>query len=247
MLTVGPGAPTGQPLAGRAANEHGLASLEFLAYARVKDAIITLELPPGSPLLEVQVGERLGISKTPLRAALIQLERDGFVLSVPYKGSRVAPITLLQMGHLFELREAIETHAIRAAVERFTEADFAALEAILGQQVAALEQREYTRSYLLSEQFHQYLVDQRENPHFSALFRNTSDHRLRLRHALAQAGRPPRTRASLIHPKKLAALRARDAAEAERITLESSRARLREVEQYERAGRLSPEPSPASS
>jgi DNA-binding GntR family transcriptional regulator len=247
MQTAWTGRSTVETPERRGANYHGLASLEFLAYERVKEAIITLQFPPASPVLEVPVGEQLGISKTPLRVALSQLERDGFVVSVPYKGSWVAPITLQQLTHLFELREAIEKHAIRAAVASFSEADFAALEAILQQHVEAVERQEYTTSYLLGEQFHQYIVDRRENPHFTEIFRNTSDHRLRLRHALAQAGHPPRTRASLVHPRKLAALRARDADEAERITVESIRARLREVELLERSGRLSPEPSPANS
>jgi DNA-binding GntR family transcriptional regulator len=151
------------------------------------------------------------------------------------------------MTHLFELREAIEKHAMRAAVASFTEADFAALEAMLNQHAEAVERQDYTTSYLLGEQFHQYIVDRRENPHFTAIYRNTSDHRLRLRYALAQAGHPPRTRADLVHPRKLAALRARDAEEAERITVESIQARLREVELLERTGRLSPEPSAAVS
>ncbi len=61
----------------------GLASLEYRAYEQIKEAIITLALPPRSPLVEVQLAERLGISKTPLRAALMQLEREGLVDSVP--------------------------------------------------------------------------------------------------------------------------------------------------------------------
>ena len=82
----------------RTGSASGLASLEYLAYERIKEAIITLAFPPQSPIVEVQLAERLGISKTPLRAALMQLEREGLVDSVPYKGSRVAPITAQQIA-----------------------------------------------------------------------------------------------------------------------------------------------------
>jgi GntR family transcriptional regulator, rspAB operon transcriptional repressor len=228
----------GGSLPRRATSYHGLASLELLAYERLKDAIITLAFPPGMPLFEMQISNELGISKTPIHTALMQLEREGFVVTVPYKGSRVAPITLEQMTHLFELREAIESQAIRAAVRSFTEADFMAMDAILARHAEALEQREVTATYILGEELHQYIVDSRGNPHFTEIFRNTSDHRLRLRHALARAGRPARTSMAPGHPLKVAALRRGDAAEAERILAESIKDRLAEVEVAERAGLL---------
>jgi len=233
---------SGGVLPRRATNYHGLASLELLAYEHLKDAIITLELPPGTPLYEIQLSEQLGISKTPLHTALMQLEREGFVVTMPYKGSRVASITLEQMTHLFELREAIETQAIRGAVRSFTEADFAALEAILARQVHAVAQGEVTTAYVRGEEFHRYLVDSRQNPHFTELFRNTSDHRLRLQHLLARAGRPLPTVEALKHPVKLAALRRGDVAEAERILAESNQDRLAEVAAAERAGLLTGAP-----
>jgi DNA-binding GntR family transcriptional regulator len=229
----------GGSLPGRANSYHGLASLELLAYERLKEAIITLVFPPDVPLYEIQVSEQLGISKTPIHTALMQLEREGFVVTVPYKGSRVAPITLQQMTHLFELREAIETQAVRAAVRSFSEADFAALEDILARHEQAIEQGEIAATYQLGEEFHRYIVESRQNPHFTEIFRNTSDHRLRLRHALARAGKPPRTVDSLKHPLKLAALRRRDLAETERILVESNQDRLAEVEAAELAGLLS--------
>src|SRR5215813_12961048 len=96
----------------RPGSASSLASLELLAYDRIKDSIITLEFPPQSPIVEVQLAERLGISKTPLRAALMQLERGGLVDSIPYKGSRVAPISAQQITQLYQLREAIEVYAV---------------------------------------------------------------------------------------------------------------------------------------
>jgi DNA-binding GntR family transcriptional regulator len=228
----------GGSLPRRAISYHGLASLELLAYEHLKEAIITLIFPPDMPLYELHISEQLGISKTPIHTAMVQLEREGFVVTVPYKGSRVSPITLQQMTHLFELREAIERQVIRRAVRSFTDENFTALEEILARHVQAVEQGEVTASYVFGEEFHQYIVESQNNPHFTEIFRNTSDHHLRLRHALAQAGKPPRTVERLKHPLKLAALRRRDAAELERILEESTRDRLAEVEAAERAGLL---------
>ena len=137
----------------------GLASLELLAYERIKQAIITLAFPPDSPIVEVQLAERLGISKTPLRAALMQLEREGLVVSVPYKGSRVAPITLQRISQLYQLREAIELYAVREGIKSGTDADFDALEQILQRQEQAVSVKDYDAANVLDGQFHRYLVD----------------------------------------------------------------------------------------
>ena len=169
---------------GRSGPPDGSASglaLEYRAYEQI-EAIITLEFPPQSPIVEVQLAERLGISKTPLRAALMQLEREDFVASVPYKGSRVAPISFTQISQLYQLREAIEVYA---AVCSFAEADLDALEAILERQEQAVSARDYEAANVLDRQFHRYPVERIENPYMIEIFGNVLDHRRRLRHVLA--------------------------------------------------------------
>jgi DNA-binding GntR family transcriptional regulator len=215
----------------------GLASLELLAYERIKQAIITLAFPPDSPIVEVQLAERLGISKTPLRAALMQLEREGLVVSVPYKGSRVAPITLTRITQLYQLREAIELYAVREGIKSGTDADFDALEQILRRQEQAVGVQDYDAANVLDGQFHRYLVDRLENPYLSEIFGNILDHRRRLRHALAGSSLDPTV--LIVSPKhwlRLAAFRARDVEAAERYIVEAIQTGLRTVAAGEQAG-----------
>ena len=217
----------------------GLASLELLAYERIKQAIITLTFPPDSPIVEVQLAERLGISKTPLRAALMQLEREGLVVSVPYKGSRVAPITLTRITQLYQLREAIELYAVRDGIRSCTDADFDALEQILQRQEQAVAVRDYDAANVLDGQFHRYLVDRLENPYLSEIFGNILDHRRRLRHALAGSSLDPTV--LIVSPKhwlRLAAFRARNVEAAERYIVEAIQTGLRTVAAAEKAGLL---------
>lgn len=221
----------------RTGSASGLASLEYLAYERIKEAIITLELLPRSSLVEVQLAERLGISKTPLRAALMQLEREGLVDSVPYKGSRVAPVSFTQISRLYQLREAIEVYVVRAAIRSFTEADLDALEAVLQRQEQAVSARDYDAANVLDRQFHRYPVERLDNPYMIEIFGNVLDHRRRLRHVLAGSSLDPSV--FIVSPKhwlRLAAFRARDVDAAERNVVEAIQTGLRTAEAAEAAG-----------
>ena len=106
-------------LSARRPSAVGLASLEHWAYSEIKESIISLALPPGTTLVEAQLAEQLGVSKTPLRAALLQLEREGFVVSVPYKGSSVTPITVESVRQLAQIRFALEGYAVYNAAMSF--------------------------------------------------------------------------------------------------------------------------------
>ena len=221
----------------RTGSASGLASLEFLAYEQIKDAIITLAFPPQSPIVEVQLAERLGISKTPLRAALMQLEREGLVDSVPYKGSRVAPITAQQIAHLYQLREAIEVYAVRSGLPSFSDADCHALEQILERQEQAVSVRDYEAANVLDRQFHRYPVERLANPNITEIFGNILDHRRRLRHVLARASADPSVViVSPNHWLRLAAFRARDVDAAERNIVEAIQYGRRMADAAEKAG-----------
>lgn len=96
------------------------------AYRRLREEILTGRLAPGTALSEVEVAERLGVSRTPLRAALARLALEGLVDSTRRTAvvSRVSDDSIVE---LFELREALETHAARLAARRRDPAAFAAL------------------------------------------------------------------------------------------------------------------------
>ena len=80
----------------------------------VLDAICRGALAPGSSLGEVELAGELGISRTPLREALIALERDGFVVANPGRGFTVAPLVRAEMAELYPLIGDLEAFALRA-------------------------------------------------------------------------------------------------------------------------------------
>ena len=84
-------------------------------YEKIKERIINGALAPGLPINESDFARDLHVSKTPVREALRQLEREGLVESIPGRGSAVAHITFQDIREIFEVREIIECGAAKRA------------------------------------------------------------------------------------------------------------------------------------
>lgn len=88
-------------------------SLAKRAYDELKDAVLSGRLEPGRPLAEVELGEALGISRTPVREALARLRSDGLVVAVPGGGNVVHTPSENEDRELFLVREALEQLAVK--------------------------------------------------------------------------------------------------------------------------------------
>ncbi|MCG9969022.1 GntR family transcriptional regulator [Pelotomaculum terephthalicicum JT] len=107
--------------------------LRELVFESLREAILLGRLKPGERLMEVQLAEEMGVSRTPVREAIRKLELDGFVVMVPRKGAYVAAITLKDIADVFEVRAALEGMAAGLAAERITEEELDQLERSLVQ------------------------------------------------------------------------------------------------------------------
>lgn len=96
-------------------------------YRLLRDDILSWRLAPGTPLSEVELAERLGVSRTPLRAALARLALEGLVDTSRGRTGVVPDVSAESVAELFELREALEVHAARLAARRRDPAVFAGL------------------------------------------------------------------------------------------------------------------------
>ena len=99
------------------------------AYARLREEILHWQLLPGTQLSEIELAERLGVSRTPLRAALARLALEGLVDTSRGRTGVVSDVSAASITDLFELREALETQAARLAARRCDPAVFDALAA----------------------------------------------------------------------------------------------------------------------
>ena len=108
-------------------------SLADQAYYRIRELIVSLELPPGSPISERELMERLEVGRTPVREALRALAREGLVEVYPRRGMFVSGVDVGDLAGLSEVRAELESHAARVAAERATDADRVAIEALLAE------------------------------------------------------------------------------------------------------------------
>jgi len=106
-------------------------SLSDRAYYRIRELIVSLELPPGSLISERELMERLGVGRTPVREALRALARERLVEVYPRRGMFVSGVDVRDLAGLSEVRAALESHAARLAAERATEDDRAEIEVLL--------------------------------------------------------------------------------------------------------------------
>ena len=107
------------------------ASLAEKAYLLLRHRIVTLELPPGSPIGEDEVMRELGVSRTPIREAIIRLAKDGLVTVVPRRQTLVSEIRIGYLGEISEVRSELEGFAAGLAAERFVPEDAPELRALL--------------------------------------------------------------------------------------------------------------------
>lgn len=82
--------------------------LREVVYETLREAIRTGALPPGERLMEIQLAEELGVSRTPVREAIRKLELERFVVMLPRRGTYVANLSLKDINEVFEIRAALD-------------------------------------------------------------------------------------------------------------------------------------------
>jgi DNA-binding GntR family transcriptional regulator len=90
------------------------------AYREIKGKIITVEMPPGSIIHEVQLMEALDLGRTPIREALKRLQAENLVVVAPRRGMFVAEIAITDLQQIYEVRVELESLCARLAAERIT-------------------------------------------------------------------------------------------------------------------------------
>lgn len=101
--------------------------LRDLVFNTLRQAILKGELKPGERLMEIQLADKLGVSRTPIREAIRKLELEGLVLMIPRRGAEVAKISHKSLQDVLEVRRSLEELATDLACQRMTDADVDAL------------------------------------------------------------------------------------------------------------------------
>ncbi|MEO8506397.1 MAG: GntR family transcriptional regulator [Betaproteobacteria bacterium] len=128
------------------------------AFDWLRHQILSGRMRPGQALSENEIAQRLGVSRTPVREAIIRLESEGLLLVRPQVGTSVAPIDVEAVADVQFLREAIECRTVALAAHRVTPADAKELRANLKAQARIAARGDHAAFVPLDDRMHQKLV-----------------------------------------------------------------------------------------
>ncbi|SRR5260221_9886546 len=184
----------------------------------IRDRILTGTYAPGSPLLQDSLAAEFGVSKIPVREALVQLRAEGLVDIFTHRGFQVRPLTATEMEEVFHLRRLIEPQAVAEGARRAEAGDREATRAALTNLNDALAKGDLKDSGDLNSAFHMALIVPRLQPvSADVLLRLHTLSRRYVRLHLLSAGRPKR--ATKEHNALHDAWKAGKAKEASRLAL----------------------------
>lgn len=214
--------------------------LRELVFEALREAIVKGDLAPGERLMEVQLAEELGVSRTPVREAIRRLELEGYAVMVPRKGAYVASLSAKDVADVFEIRTALEGLAAELATERITEEELEELERRLHFVARRVEEGDLSRLVEADTEFHDLLYRASRNQRLVQIIGNLREQIQRLRAAsLATPGRMQEMLAE--HKQIVEAVARRNGALARRLAeqhIENAEYRMLQclLEQEERRG-----------
>ncbi|MDN5346487.1 MAG: hypothetical protein PWP65_51 [Clostridia bacterium] len=175
--------------------------LREIVFEALRDAIINGQLKAGERLMEVQLAEELGVSRTPVREAIRKLELEGFVVMVPRKGAYVADFSTKDIADLFEIRSALEALAASLACERITSEELEELERLLVRIAECADNNDLNSLVEADTRFHDVLYRASRNERLAQIISNLREQIQRLR--TVSLATPGRMREMLEEHKKL--------------------------------------------
>jgi len=140
------------------------ASRTEVVLEEIRRGILTRELLPGQPLVEAELAQRLGVSKTPVREALKVLSNSGLVTFSPYKGASVCVVDAELAKAVYDVRLVLEPEAVRRTVELRDPAPLEDAAEALKEASAIISDRDQAALSLLNRRFHRALYGGCGNP-----------------------------------------------------------------------------------
>ncbi len=140
--------------------------LAALIYRNLREEIVSLGRRPGDPLIEMQVAQAHGASRTPAREAIQRLADEGLIDIFPQSGTFIARIPAAELPEAIAIRRALEEATVRVAAARISEADINALQAQLALQAAREAAADQEGFHRADEAFHAMLAAIAGQPRF---------------------------------------------------------------------------------
>lgn len=189
-----------------------------VVYDLLRDEILDLVLPPGSPIDEVQLAERFGMSRTPIREALVRLAGEGLIDTLPNRSTMVSNLDFLNMSPFFDALVLMYRVTTQLAAQHHRPQDLVTIRARQKEFAAAVQAQDALAMIATNAAFHSAIAEAGRNPYFNSLFSRLLDEGrrfLRLYYQSYEDRLPQRFVEE--HEAMIAAIVARDVVAAERL------------------------------
>ena len=155
--------------------------LRDVVFNTLRQAILRGELKPGERLMEIQLANKLGVSRTPIREAIRKLELEGLVIMIPRRGAEVAEITEKSLRDVLEVRAVLEELAVDLACDRISAEDIQNLKEAAKEFEAALQGGDVTEYAEADVKFHDIIYLATDNKRLIQLLYNLREQMYRYR------------------------------------------------------------------
>lgn len=156
--------------------------LREIVYEELKRQILIGEIPPGTRMMEVELADVMGVSRTPVREAIRKLEKEGLVTIEPRKGAYASNISIKDMVDVLEVREGLEAMAASFAAGRITAKQKDALLDVVEKYRNAVESENIEQIIKYDEEFHSMIISMSGNSTLLQVFSTVQELALRFRY-----------------------------------------------------------------
>jgi len=186
--------------------------LREVVSAALREAIRNGVLLPGERLMEIQLSEELGVSRTPVREAIRKLDQEGYIVMMPRRGAYVASITIRDINEIFEIRRALESLSSSLAAERISADELETLQRLLVEIGRYIKAKNMEKIVETDIKFHDMLYQASRNERLVGIISNLREQLTRFR--TLSMSYPGRLEATLKEHKAMVDAIARGDAEA---------------------------------
>jgi DNA-binding GntR family transcriptional regulator len=149
----------------------------------LRNKIIHHKLQPGEKITGISLSKQLGISRTPIREAFYQLEAEGFLVSEPRKGIKVATLNAGDINYYYEIRKVLEGYAARCATSFVSDYEIVQLKKYNHRYLHLVQNEKSSAMNIVRahNKFHEYIVKLGKNPRLFEIYADLGQRCLRLR------------------------------------------------------------------
>lgn len=207
-----------------------------IVYEALRDAIFNQGMKPGERLMETELAEEMGVSRTPVREAIRKLELEGYVVMIPRKGAYVAGLSIKDINEVFEIRGALEALAAGLAAQRATQEEIEEMQRNVFMETTQWETSDLIRTIELDTKFHDLIYTSSRNGRLQSMIKELREQVQRFRTTTLAV--PGRMKFALDEHKRIVeAIAERDVAAAQKAAynhIDSAENALLEVISYQK-------------